>query len=70
MKKYEGDLTAENEKVYDYTEISGELIIPEKVKADFPCLKKFGGDLSIYSNAKLDAPALTSVGGYLSLIHI
>ena len=60
---FEGDLTTEAGKVYEYTEITGSLYI--NTDAKFDALTSVGGNLHISADAKLDA--LTSVGGNLHI---
>ena len=57
---FNGDLIAEAGKVYEYTEITGNLKIESM--ASFPKLKKVGGCLYINANAKLDAQQNEIVG--------
>ena len=55
--KYEGDLTAEAGKVYEYTEITGRLEIPANVDVEFRNLTSIGGDASIEKGAKFSRPS-------------
>jgi len=64
-KIHVGNLRAESGVAYDFTEISGNLVIPEGIEATFANLKTVGGDVTVYGSAKLDAPALKTVGGYV-----
>ena len=63
MKKYNGDLTIENDTVIDFTEISGVLYVCESAKLEAPVLQSVGNYISVRESAKLEAPVLQSVGG-------
>ena len=61
--KHDGNLEITKSGTYEFTEISGNLIVKEGADASLPALTSVGGYLSVYGSAKLDA--LTSVGGNL-----
>ena len=64
MKIFQGDLTAEAGKVYDYEEVTGGVSVPSgDFIESFPKLEKVGGSVDASANAKLSLPRVTSVGG-------